>query len=246
VVNGHKCAAHTDSPDGGTGKTCLGGGMHRPSASTLLWPPYGMGRPLYFCPVVSSSCIFFYLLLFFLALFSAVADWMSTILRSWCGPSANLECRSVTCCKRLAENTGRKKSPKIRRLCAPSHNFVFPVFATKACIDNWKKLLNSNISLACPHNIVNFGPLKRLRSVGEFETAASKFQRVSRLGSVTARHSSSGRQLNFAALNRGRHLYSAGRPSRWALAHILVIIIIANLAAAADHEVQTGEPMGTH
>ena len=35
-------------------------------------------------------------------------------------------------------------------------------------------------------------------------------------------HSSSGRQPNFAALNRGRHLYSAGRPSRWALAHILV------------------------
>ena len=27
-----------------------------------------------------------------------------------------------------------------------------------------------------------------------------------------------------AALNRGRHLYSAGRPSRWALAHILVKI----------------------
>jgi len=24
-----------------------------------------------------------------------------------------------------------------------------------------------------------------------------------------------GRQPNFAALNRGRHLYSAGRPSRW-------------------------------
>jgi len=31
---------------------------------------------------------------------------------------------------------------------------------------------------------------------------------------------SSGRQPNFAALNRGRHLYSAGRPSPWALAHI--------------------------
>jgi len=50
-----------------------------------------------------------------------------------------------------------------------------------------------------------------------------RFQRVSRLGSVTAWHSSSGRQPNFAALNRGRHLYSAGRPSRWALAHILVL-----------------------
>jgi len=31
---------------------------------------------------------------------------------------------------------------------------------------------------------------------------------------------SSGRQPNFAALNRGLHLYPAGRPSRWALAHI--------------------------
>jgi len=62
-----------------------------------------------------------------------------------------------------------------------------------------------------------------------------KFQWVSRLGSVTARHSSSERQANFAASNRGRHLYSAGRPSRWALAHvssyycviiIMIIIII--------------------
>ena len=43
-----------------------------------------------------------------------------------------------------------------------------------------------------------------------------KFQRVSCLDSVTARHSSSGRQPSFAALNRGRHLYSAGQPSRWA------------------------------
>jgi len=49
-----------------------------------------------------------------------------------------------------------------------------------------------------------------------------KFQRLSRLGSVTAWHSSSGRQPNLAALNRGHHLYSEGRPSRWALAHILV------------------------
>ena len=48
----------------------------------------------------------------------------------------------------------------------------------------------------------------------------SKFQRVSRLGSVTAQPSSSGRQPNFAALNRGRRLYSSGRPSRWELAHI--------------------------
>ena len=28
-----------------------------------------------------------------------------------------------------------------------------------------------------------------------------------------------------AALNRGCHLYSTGRPSRWASAHILVIVL---------------------
>ena len=38
--------------------------------------------------------------------------------------------------------------------------------------------------------------------------------------------SSSGRQPNFAALNRGRHLCSAGRPSGWALAHILVLLCL--------------------
>jgi len=32
------------------------------------------------------------------------------------GLSANLGCRSETCCTRLTENTGRKKSPKIRHL----------------------------------------------------------------------------------------------------------------------------------
>jgi len=45
------------------------------------------------------------------------------------------------------------------------------------------------------------------------------------IGSVTARHSSSGCEPNFVALSTGRRLYSAGRPSRWALAHILVKVI---------------------
>jgi len=42
------------------------------------------------------------------------------------------------------------------------------------------------------------------------------------IGSVTARHSSSGCQPNFAVLSRGCYLYSAGHPSCWASAHILV------------------------
>jgi len=34
------------------------------------------------------------------------------------------------------------------------------IFATKARIDNQKKnLLNSNVCLTCPHNMMNFGPL---------------------------------------------------------------------------------------
>jgi len=82
-----------------------------------------------------------------------------------------------------------------------------------------KNLLNSNTYSTCLDNMVNFGLLTAeigLASLGH----PCKFQRVSRLGSVTALHSSSGRQPNFAALNRGCHLYSARRPSRWALAHI--------------------------
>jgi len=52
-----------------------------------------------------------------------------------------------------------------------------------------------------------------------------KFRQVSRLGSITPRHSSSGHQPNFAALNRGCLIYSAGRPSHWALTHISSFII---------------------
>jgi len=37
------------------------------------------------------------------------------------------------------------------------------IFATKACIDNRKKLLNNNISSTCPHNTVNFGPITENR-----------------------------------------------------------------------------------
>jgi len=75
---------------------------------------------------------------------------------------------------------------------------------------------------AC-HNMVNFGPLAAEIGSGVWGTPANfnwfcDWQRY-----CTA--SSSGRQLNFAALNRGCHLCLAGRPSRWALAHILVLIM---------------------
>jgi len=93
------------------------------------------------------------------------------------------------------------------------------IFATKAHIDNRKKVIKQQYLLHMSPQYSELPPISgwdRIVSLGH----PCKFQRVSRLGSVTARHSSIGRQPNFAALNRGRHLYSAGRPSRWALAHI--------------------------
>ena len=64
------------------------------------------------------SCGFFFFLLFFL-LFSSQRSQSGCLpyFDTWCGPSANLGCRSEMCCTRLAGNTGRKKSPKIHHLC---------------------------------------------------------------------------------------------------------------------------------
>jgi len=124
------------------------------------------------------------------------------------------------CCTRLAGNTGRKNNAKNRHLGTIAQ---LCIFATKAFIDNRKKsLLSSNISSTCSHNMANFGPLTAEIDSGVWGTPTN-FNGFRVLAHVTARHSSSGRQPNVAALNRGRHLYSVGRPSRWALAHILVL-----------------------
>ena len=89
------------------------------------------------------------------------------------------------------------------------------IFATKARIDNRKNLLSSNISPTCPYNMVNFGLL-----VAEITSLVSgipaNFNGFRVLAALL--HSQT------AALNRGRHLYSRGRPSRWALAHISSIL----------------------
>ena len=76
---------------------------------------------------------------------------------TWCGSSANLRCRSETCCTRLAEKDAksRQKSPFGHHRT----NLSGYIFATKACIDNPKKFLSSNISSTCSHNMANFGPL---------------------------------------------------------------------------------------
>ena len=96
------------------------------------------------------------------------------------------------------------------------------IFANKACIDNRKNLLSSNISSTCPHNMANFGPLAAEIVSLVWGTPANfnGFRVLAALlhGTLVVGVSQT------AALNRGRHLYSAGRPSRWAFAHILVLL----------------------
>jgi len=72
--------------------------------------------------------------------------------------SANLECRSEMCCTRLTGNTGRKTTQKSPSGHHRTTSSVW-IFATKACIDNRKNLLSSNMSSTGPHNMANFGPV---------------------------------------------------------------------------------------
>ena len=86
------------------------------------------------------------------------------------------------------------------------------------------RLLSSNISSTCPHNMVKFGPLAAeiislvWGTPGNFNwfRVLAAFLHGTLVVGVS----------QTAALNRGRHLYSAGRPSRWALVHISILRII--------------------
>jgi len=80
-----------------------------------------------------------------------------------------------------------------------------------------KNLLSSNISSTCPHSMVNYGPLAAeiVSLVWGTPGNFNGFRVLVALlhGTLVVGVSQT------AALNRGRHLYSAGRP-RSALAHI--------------------------
>jgi len=119
------------------------------------------------------------------------------------------------CCTRLAGKAGPKKSPSGHHPTTLSGY----IFATKAHIDNRKKHVKQQYLL---HMSLQYGELRCTSGWDRFVSLGHpcKFQRVSRLGSVTTQHSSIGHHPHFVALNRGHHLYSSGRPSRWALAPI--------------------------
>ena len=64
--------------------------------------------------------------------------------------------------KRAARGSLQMQDPKMTQKVAtwaPSRTLSGYIFATKARIDNRKKLLNSNSSSTCLRNMANFGPL---------------------------------------------------------------------------------------
>jgi len=111
----------------------------------------------------------------------------------------------------------QKKSPKIA-IWAPSHNFVGLYLRNYGTYRQSEKTLSSDISSTRPHNMVNFGPLAAeiVSLVWGTPDNFNGFRVLAALlhGTLIVGVSQT------AAFNRGRYLYSAGRPSRWALAHI--------------------------
>jgi len=106
----------------------------------LLWPPCIADADAIFCS-------YGYYLFSFLPSPILSGPWSEIeclpYFHTWCGLSANLECMSEMCCTRLAENTGRKKSPSVHHRTTLSGY----IFAMKAHIDNWKKLVKQQYLL---------------------------------------------------------------------------------------------------
>ena len=151
---------------------------------------------------------------------------MSPILRHMLWPYCEFRMqvwnvlRTARCKYRTQKS--RQKSPSGHHRTTLS-GYIFP---TKTHIDNRKKVVKQYLLHMSPQ----YGERRPTSGWDQFHSLGHpcKFQRVSRLDSITARHCSSWRhQPNFGALNRGRHLCSAGRPSGWALAHILVLILFS-------------------
>ena len=89
------------------------GKLLRRRAIVLLWPPCVADADIF-----SSRSFFLVSVFFFFSSpnLSGRSIGCLPYLHTWCGLSANLGCRSETCCTRLAGNAGRKKSPKVRHL----------------------------------------------------------------------------------------------------------------------------------
>ena len=170
---------------------------------SLLWPPCIADMDIIFY-----RCGFFFLL-FFLAYSKQSEIGCLPYFHSWCGLSANLECRSELCCTRLAENTGHKNYAKNHHLCTITQRCWAISLQPRHVSTIEKKLVKQQYLL---HMSWQYGELPTngwdwLASLGH----RSKFQGVSSLGFVTAPTSLNRGQPNFArclAVTWVRSLYT--------------------------------------
>ena len=151
---------------------------------------------LYFAAMVP---IFLLLSFFFLSrLFSAVRDWMSTIhFHTPCGLGANLECMCEMGCLWLAEIQDAKIVQKNRHLRTITQVYQVISSQLRHALTIRKKLVKQQYLLHMSSQYGELWPTNGwdwLLSLGH----PSKFQRVSRLGFVTALTSLNGGQTNFA------------------------------------------------
>jgi len=123
------------------------------------------------------------------------------------------------CCTWLAGNAGPKKLPIIRHLGIIAQlRWAISSQLRHVMTIRKKNLLNSSVSPTCPHSTVNFGPLAAEICWRVWGTPAN-FNGFCILASLLHGTLVVG-VSQIAALNRGRHLYSAGRQSRWALPYL--------------------------
>jgi len=125
-----------------------------------LWDAFWI---LVFMATLHSRCghyifVLFLLLLLFPRLISAVTDWIP-YFHTWCGLSANVECRCVKCAAHglleMQDQIIAKSSPFVHHRTT----LLSYIFQTKACIDSRKKLVKQQYLPHMPYNMVNFGPL---------------------------------------------------------------------------------------
>jgi len=113
----------------------------------------------------------------------------------WRCLSATLVCRSETCCRRFAENTGRKKSPKIRHL----RNIAQLCLAISSQLRHISTIGKNVKQQYLSHMSSQYGELRPTSGWDRFISLwhPSKFQRFSCLGFITAATSLNGSQPNF-------------------------------------------------
>jgi len=184
----------------------------------LLGSPYVIGQTIYI--FILSFVLLLSSFFFFLALSQLPQIGCLPYFHTWCGLSANLRCRPETCCKRLAENAGRKEVAKNRHLGTVSQLCWAMSSYLRHVSTIGKKLLSSNMFSRCSHNTVNFGPLAAEIGLGVWGTPTN-FNGFRVLAALLHGTPAVGSAKLCGIQQRAPPIITK-RPSRWALAHILV------------------------